>query len=107
MAPAHAAVLHLVVAQVGIARIDGAATAVAAEDGEPVFVDRADASLEADARPAPGAVVLEAAVNPVRPFVADGDMVELTERHRVEVVPVVGAVAADVVAAAGAGEDVP
>src|SRR5207302_1158407 len=104
---AHAAVLHFIVDQVGIGRIDGAAVAIAAEDRQPVFVDWPDVAVQSDARPAPGAVVLQAAVDPVGPLGADGDVVELAEGHGVEMVPVIGAVVADVMAAVGADEHVP
>src|ERR1700676_58063 len=86
MAPAHAAVLHLEVDEVGIAWIATADVAVAAKNGEPVLVDRPDASLEADGRAAPGAVVLQAAEGPVRAFVVHRDVVELAERKVVEMV---------------------
>ena len=64
MPPADVAVLALEIDEVGIARIDAADEAVAAADREPVFVD--DAAVFADRRPAPGAVVLQAADDPVR-----------------------------------------
>src|SRR5262249_11536860 len=57
----HGAVLAFVVNRVGVMRIDPADEAVAAAERNPIFVDGADAALEAMARTAPRAVVLQAA----------------------------------------------
>src|SRR5262249_8896118 len=62
---------------------------------------------ESDGGHAPAAVVLEAAVDPVRFLVAHGDVVELADRRGVKVVPGGGPVVADVVAAVAADQHVP
>src|SRR5262249_3141502 len=77
-----------------------------AADGEPA---RVDGPVEARVRagPAPGAVVLQPAIGPVLPARIDGDVIELTDRRRIEAVPVVHAVVGDVEPAVVAEEHVP
>src|SRR5262249_10071355 len=104
MAPTHAAVLHFEIDEIGIGRITAADVAIAAEDGDPILVDRPGATFQTNRRPAPGAIVLKAAEDPVGALVVDGDVIELAERERVEMVPVVGAVVADVEPAIRADE---
>src|SRR5262249_9470367 len=106
VAAEHRAVLALVVDQVRVFRIDAADEAVAAADTHPVFIDRADAA-HPPARPAPAAVVLQTAVDPVRLLVADRNVIKLAQRRLVEVVPVSGAVVGDVQPAIAADEHVP
>ena len=83
---AHAAVLTLVVDEVGVLGIDADDEAVAATHAEPVAVD--GARVVADHRRAtPAAVVLQAAVDEVRVPGSDLDVVELTDGDVAVVVP--------------------
>src|SRR6185436_10428165 len=79
--------------------------AVAAADADPVLVDRPAPAARA-ARPAPGAVVLEAAVDHVVRARVDRDVIELPDGDMVEVVPVVAAVVGLVDAAVVADDEV-
>src|SRR3979490_2604858 len=94
---------------VGAAVRPGAAVAAA-----PLLVHRAVAGPPAEPeargpeipRAAPGAVVLEPAVGPVRLPGVERDVVELADRQVVEVVPVVGPVVRDVEPAVAAEDHV-
>src|SRR5262249_38189069 len=89
--PGHSAVLRGEIDLIGIVGIDLAAETVAAADADPVLVDRAGLRVR-PARAAPGAVILQTAVDLVIAARIDRDMIELTDRQVVEVVPVSGAV---------------
>ncbi len=106
VAPAHAAVLGLEINQVGVLRIDPAHKAVAAADDDPVLVDGPDAG-QAEARPAPAAVVLQAAVDAIRAPAVHGDVIELADGQVIEEVPVVHAIVGDIDAAVAAEDHVP
>src|SRR5205823_1383279 len=58
-------------------------------------------------RPAPTAIVLKAAVNVVRLLVVNGDVVELPDRNVIKVIPVRGAIVANVETAITADDHVP
>src|SRR5262249_55931863 len=73
---------------------------------EPVLVDRAGAVQDV-AGAGPAAVVLQPAVDAVRPAVVQGDVVELADGHVVEEVPVQHAVVGGVEAAVAADDHVP
>src|SRR5262249_28021358 len=103
---ADVAVLAFEIHDVGVARIDAADKAVAAGDGDPIFVDRAGAGQRLT-RPAPRAVVLHAAVDAVRLLGIDGDMIELTDSDGIEVVPMIGAIIGGVEAAVAADNLMP
>src|SRR5262249_60397722 len=90
VAPPHVAVLALAVDDVGVSRIDPADEAVPAEDGHPVLVD--DPAAEAVARAAPAGVVLQPAVDAVRPAAIHAKEVALAPREGGGDVPVVPAV---------------
>src|SRR5262245_8739701 len=94
MPPADRAVLALGIDEFGIAGIDATDKTVAATDREPIFVD--DPAAFADRRAAPGAVVLEAADDPIRLLESDRHVIELAESRGVDVVPVAAAVIAGV-----------
>src|SRR5262249_6752659 len=106
VAPAQAAVLAAPVDQVGVVGIDGTAEAVAAAHADPVLVDGAGLITSA-ARPAPGAVVLQSAIDLVVAPRVEGDVVELADGQVVEVVPVGPTVVGDVEAAVTADDHVP
>src|SRR5262249_35467353 len=101
----HGAALALGVDDVGVVAVPAALEAVAPAQHEPVVVE--DAARERPARPAPGAVVLHAAEDPVGPARVHGDVVELADGLGVQVVPVVAAVVAGVEAAVAADQQVP
>ena len=103
--PANGAVLALAINQIGIVGIDATYESVAAADVQPILVD--DASAFADRRPAPGAVVLQAADNPIWLLQADRHVIELAKCGRVDVIPIAAAVIAGVEAAVAAQQHVP
>ncbi len=101
--PVQVSSLPLEVDDVGVVRIAHRGEAVAAAQVLPVAVLDAAGRF---ARPAPGAVVLQAAVDPVRLRVVHADAVELRERQPVTQPPLGAAVVGDVDAAVGAGHHV-
>ena len=106
MNPAHAAVLALEIDLIGVVRIDAGDVAVAAAGRDPVLVDRPAGAVQVDARPAPTAVILQAAENPVGLLRAQGDVVELADREMVQVVPVRAAVVGAIEPAVAADDHV-
>src|SRR5262245_13452077 len=104
MPPIDRAVLAYGTDEIRVARIDAADEAVAAADGEPIFVD--DAAVFADRWAAPRAVVLQPAEDPVRLLESDGHVIELAQGCGVDVVPVAAAVVAGIKAAIAADEHV-
>ena len=101
----HASALGFGVDEVRIFRVDTADETVAAADRKPVLVDRPPAAARA-VRPAPASVVLQTAVDIVIRARIDGDMVELTDRHLVELVPLFHPVVSDIDPAVGTEDDV-
>ena len=96
--------------EVGVGRIDGDVKAVAAVDVHPVFVQGSAPAAAAEPRgprergTAPGAIVLQTAVDLVKAAGVERDVVELADRHVVQVVPGVAPVIAEIRAAV-AGQD--
>ena len=107
MPAGHGPVLGFNVNQVWIKRVDPANKAIAAADVLPILIDWSGGAFEADAWPAPAAVVLQAAVNPVRPFVAHGHVIKLAQRKVIKMVPMCGSIVADIDPAIAADEHVP
>src|SRR5205807_420465 len=95
------AVLVLGVHRAGVFGIDLALKAIAAVDALPVVEGDALRARRA-AQPAPGAVVLEPAVDAIRLARVHGDAVELADRQIAHVRPLRPAVAGVVDAAVGA-----
>ncbi len=72
--------------EVGVARVDAADEAVAAANGDPVFIDWSNAA-EPGRWPAPRAVVLQPADDVIRLLGTNGDVIKLTDGHRIQMVP--------------------
>ena len=105
VAPHHIAVLRFGVNCCRFGGIDLRVETIPTVHAVPVFVG--DALLEPGrARPAPTAVVLQAAADVVRPAHVCAKLVELPERHRVDVFPSASAIIAPVNAAVAARDHV-
>src|SRR5262245_7638070 len=100
MPAVYRSILALGIDEIGVACINATLEAVAAADGEPVFVD--DAAAFADRRPAPRAIVLQATKDPVRFLRTDCDVIELPQGRGIDVVPVAASIVADIKAAIAA-----
>ena len=89
--PTHVAVLARPIDEIRIIRVDAAHESIAAADAEPVFVN-GTAAAERQGRTTPGSVVLQTAVDVVRIFGCNRDVIELAQGQRVEMVPAIAAI---------------
>src|SRR5262245_26857480 len=97
VAPAHRTALTLCIDPIWIIGIHAADKAVAAVDIDPILVD--DTTARRQHRAAPGAVVLQSAVNLVIQAAIQRDVVKLAQGHEVQMIPMLAGIIGDVIAA--------
>ena len=94
MPTADCSVLAFPVDQVRILLIHSANESIAAADRKPILIE--SSAVLTDGWTAPRTVVLQPTDDPVRIFWTDGNVIELADRCRVDVIPIVTAIMGDI-----------